>query len=296
MHWPMNESAIRNLIRSASAGLATVTEAPQLEAELLLAHCLNKPRSYLYTWPERVPDTNQCQRFQQQVQARQQGWPVAYLLGEREFMGLRLQVTPATLIPRPETELLVEQALLHLPVQAPARVLELGTGSGAIALAMAHVRPDLQITATDISGDALNMAQHNARQLGISTVNFLASDWFSALPAGMPFALIVANPPYIAAADPHLEQGDLRFEPQMALVSGADGLDAIRTIVQQAGRYLTPGGWLLFEHGFDQGPACCKLLQQAGYQAVDCLRDMAGLDRISLGQHFPLRQALQSAG
>ncbi|HPE59312.1 MAG: peptide chain release factor N(5)-glutamine methyltransferase [Thiothrix sp.] len=283
----MSEASIRQLIRDAGTELAAITDVPRLEAELLLAHCLKKPRSYLYAWPERTPEAGQIQQFQAQVKARRLGQPVAYLLGEREFMSLCFQVSPATLIPRPETELLVEQSLLRLPEQEAVKVLELGTGSGAIALAMAHARPDVLITATDISVSALDMAQRNAGLLGTSNVRFLHSDWFSALLPGARFALIVSNPPYIADHDPHLEQGDLCFEPRTALVSGTDGLDAIRTIVSQAGQYLTPGGWLLFEHGASQGAACCKLLQQAGFRQVDCISDAAGLDRISLGQHFP---------
>ncbi|CAG0911586.1 unnamed protein product, partial [Cyprideis torosa] len=214
---------------------------------------------------------------------RLSGQPIAHLLGYREFWNLTLKVTADTLIPRPDTELLVETALELLAEQPEAQILELGTGSGAIAIALARELPSAQIIASDISPAALQVATINARSYHADNISFLHSDWFSALPAGQCFDLILSNPPYIPTDDPHLQSGDVRFEPLSALVSGADGLNDIRHLIRHARNFLKPGAALLFEHGYDQGQQTVHLMQTAGYQHVRCLKDPAGHDRITLG-------------
>ncbi len=254
----------------------------KLDAELLLAHCLGKPRSFLRTWPEHVPTPAQQAAFAALLQRRQAGEPVAYLLGQQGFWSLDLEVAPHTLIPRPDTELLVETALALGPL-TPCAVLDLGTGSGAIALALAKERWQWQITGVDRIAEAVALAARNRQRLRLDNVRFLQSSWFSAL-GGERYALIVSNPPYIRSDDPHLAEGDVRFEPASALVAGADGLDDIRQIIEQAPPHLLPGGWLLLEHGWDQAPAVRALLTAAGFTAVGSRRDLGGHERISLGQ------------
>ncbi len=258
--------------------------AASLEAHLLLGQALGRPRAWLLAHPEQGLDESARAAFEGLLARRRQGEPVAYLLGRREFFGLDLRVTRDVLIPRPETELLVELALAHLPPEVPAEVLDLGTGSGAIALALAHARPAARLTAIDRSARALAVARDNARRLGLERVRFLEGDWFSPLPAGMRFDLIVANPPYVAVGDPHLAEGDLRFEPATALVGGADGLAALSTIIAQAGQWLAPGGSLWLEHGYDQAAPCRSLLERAGFEAVASHRDLAGQERVSGGR------------
>jgi release factor glutamine methyltransferase len=216
------------------------------------------------------------------VQRRQQGEPIAYLLGEREFWSLPLQVIPATLIPRPETEHLVEETLARLP-NTPCEILELGSGCGAVALALAHERPDCQITAIECCPQAIAVAQRNAQQLARQNVTFLLGEWFAPV-LQRKFSTIVSNPPYLDASDPHLELGDLRFEPRQALVAAEGGLAALRHIIQQAKEYLLPGGWLLVEHGWQQGPAVFERFQAAGYSQVATLRDLAQQPRLGIGQ------------
>ena len=258
---------------------------PRLDAELLLAQALGKSRGYLHTWPEREPEASQLERFQAALARRRAGEPVAYILGRQGFWSLDLDVASHTLIPRPDTELLVETALALLPA-TPLQVLDLGTGTGAIALALACERPAWQVTGVDRVPEAVALAQGNGTRLQLANARFAESCWFSAL-AGQRFQLIVSNPPYIAAADPHLSQGDVRFEPSSALVAGIDGLDDIRLIIEQAPEHLLAGGWLLLEHGFDQAEAVRELLAQRGFAAVDSRRDLGGHQRISLGQ-WPL--------
>ncbi len=258
---------------------------PRLDAELLLAQALGKSRGYLHTWPEREPEASQLERFQAALARRRAGEPVAYILGRQGFWSLDLDVASHTLIPRPDTELLVETALALLPA-TPLQVLDLGTGTGAIALALACERPAWQVTGVDRVAEAVALAQGNGTRLQLANARFAESHWFSAL-AGQRFQLIVSNPPYIAAADPHLSQGDVRFEPSSALVAGVDGLDDIRLIIEQAPEHLLAGGWLLLEHGFDQAEAVRELLAQRGFAAVDSRRDLGGHQRISLGQ-WPL--------
>ncbi|WP_279538472.1 peptide chain release factor N(5)-glutamine methyltransferase [Pseudomaricurvus alcaniphilus] len=253
----------------------------RLDTELLLARVLGKARSYLYTWPEKILTQAQWQEFNRLLQQRALGHPVAHLLGAREFWGLELAVNEATLIPRPETELLVEAAL-QLDLPARARVLDLGTGTGAIALALASERPRWQVVAVDKQPAAAELAEVNRARLGLDNVRVLVSDWFAALPdAG--FDLIVGNPPYIPANDPHLAEGDVRFEPRSALVAGANGLADIDTILRHSCQFLFSGGWLLLEHGYDQGEAVRQLFQQQGFTEVATRRDLAGHDRLTLG-------------
>nr|AGW45524.1 methyltransferase [uncultured bacterium Lac36W] len=251
------------------------------DAEVLLGHVLGKSRTWLFAHDDACIAADDVERFSALLRRREAGEPVAYLIGRRGFWSFELAVTPDTLVPRPETELLVELALQRLPTSRPLRIVDLGTGSGAIALALAHERPLAHVVATDASGDALAVARANAQALRLANVEFRHGDWHAPL-AGERFDLIASNPPYIAAGDPHLH--DLRFEPDAALASGADGLDAIRAIVRGVPLHLVPGGWLLLEHGFDQGPAVRALLQAAGMSGVATERDLEGRDRVTLGR------------
>jgi release factor glutamine methyltransferase len=259
------------------------TDSPRLDAELLLACCLDKNRSYLYAWPDVIPPADIQARFRDLLARRMAGEPVAYLLGEREFWSLPLAVTPATLIPRPETETLVALALARIPADADAWIADLGTGSGAIALAIARERPRCRIIATDISQDALAVAAANAQRLGLSNVQCLAGDWCAALP-DQSFDLIVSNPPYIAEDDIHLTRGDVRFEPRHALASGPRGMDDLQHIARCASTRLRPQGWLLLEHGYDQVQSVTRLLHACGYQEVHDYPDDAGQGRVVAGQ------------
>ncbi len=275
-------TSIRQCLQDAAAKLAG--DAPRLEAETLLAHALGKPRAWLYAHGDDSLDEGVARQFSALVDARRQGQPVAYLVGRREFWSLELAVNADTLIPRPETELLVELVLQRLPMGRPARVLDLGTGSGAIALAIASERSNVQVTAVDAYARTLAMAEKNAAKLQLANVRCLRSDWYSAL-AGERYDLIASNPPYIADADPHLQQGDLRFEPPMALSSGSDGLDAIRLIVGEAPAHLNAGGWLLIEHGLEQGAAVRGLFEASGFAAIETQCDLEGRERVTLGQY-----------
>ena len=253
----------------------------RLDLELLLAHALGKSRSYLHTWPEKEPDAVQCRVFAGYLERRRRGEPVAYILGRQGFWSLDLEVATHTLIPRPDTELLVETALQLAPA-TPAQILDLGTGTGAIALALASERPAWQVTGVDRVGEAVALAIRNAQQLRLDNVRFLESHWFSAV-GEQHYRLIVSNPPYIPVGDPHLEQGDVRFEPGSALLAGADGLEDIRQIVSEAHAYLDASGWLLLEHGYDQAAAVRGLLADAGFVEVQSRTDLGGHERISLG-------------
>ena len=309
-----------------TAALALDSSGARSEVQCLLQHVLSVPRAWLLAHPEYRLNEPEQTRYDKLLFCRLRGEPIAYLLGEREFFGLNFKVTPATLIPRPETELLVELALQRCgrvaapppgthrpppcggipeklpspPTPAPRfalplgeggreagrecdfRVLDLGAGSGAIALSIAHSRPDVEVLACDNSAAALEVARENAQRLGITNVAFMHSDWYGALDVQR-FNLIVSNPPYVAATDPHLAQGDLRFEPPSALISGDDGLRDTRHIVAHARTHLEPSGWLLLEHGHDQAAQVHQLLQQAGLVEVFSARDLAGIARVSGG-------------
>lgn len=279
MAGPAQAAQVGALLREARQQLGN-SDSADLDARLLLARVLGRSRTWLHAWPEAGVEAEQVARFHELIAARREGRPVAYLLGEREFHGLRLRVDDAVLVPRPDTELLVELALaLELP--ADARVADLGTGSGAIALALAAERPGWRILATDRSESALAVAQQNARDLELSQVCFRQGDWCAALGGG-DWDLILSNPPYLAADDPHLD-GDLRFEPRHALVAGDDGLADLRLLAQQAREHLRPGASLLLEHGWQQGAAARELLLEAGYLAVSSHRDLAGHERVSGG-------------
>jgi release factor glutamine methyltransferase len=261
---------------------ATQRLCDRVEAEILLAHVLGKPRSWLIAHADDVLDATQLDTYAHMVERRAAGEPIAYIMGRRGFWSLELEVTPATLIPRPETELLVELALERLPHDASSRVADLGTGSGAIALAIAHERPKARIVATDASADALAVAQRNAHRHHLHHVSFVKGRWFIPL-VDQHFDVIVSNPPYIESADPHLTEGDLRFEPLSALAAGEDGLDDIRSIVHDARHHLFPKGWLLMEHGWNQGEAVRVLLRNAGFVDVFTARDMEQRERVSAG-------------
>ena len=273
---------VRHLLDDAAATLADASPAPRLDAELLLAHALGQARSHLRAHPEKTPDTRALEAFRALVAARRRGEPIAYLTSKREFWSLELKVTPATLIPRHETELLVELALQHIPPDAAWEILDLGTGSGAIALAIAHERPRCRITATDQSTTALAVAKENAADLCISNVKFLEGDWFIPV-AERRFHLIASNPPYVPEGDPHLDVGDLRYEPRSALAAGPQGLDDLQRIVGGASGHLEPGGWLMLEHGHDQGEAVRALLVAGGFEGAITCKDLAGHDRVSGG-------------
>lgn len=258
------------------------SDTPKLDAEILLAHCLGKPRSYLYSWPEQRLVAEDWHSFQTLVTQRVLPTPVAYLLGEREFYSLTLKTDPTTLIPRPETELLVENAINICESSSATELLELGTGTGAIAIAIKMHHPDINIVATDISADCLDIARQNAIDHA-TTIDWVESDWFLQLPGNRKFDVIVSNPPYIPAADPCLAKGDLRAEPLSALSPGETGLEALEQIIAQASAYLKPGGYLLLEHGFDQQKQVASLLQAQGFSNITCKLDLNQLPRVSLG-------------
>lgn len=262
--------------------LATVSDSAALDAELLLCHCLGRSRTYLYTWPEQEVAPAPAQQFENLLARRADGVPVAYLTGRREFWSLDLAVDDSTLIPRPDTERLVEVALERVGA-ASAAVLDLGTGTGAIALALARERPHWRVLGADIHADAVRLAAANAARLGIANADFVQSDWFAALPAGARYTLIVSNPPYIDADDPHLQQGDVRFEPRRALVAAQHGLAAFAAIIDGAPAALETPGHLLFEHGADQGAAVRALLAQAGFTAIATWNDLGGRERVTGG-------------
>lgn len=273
---------IKAAIQQALQKLKPTSPSPRIDAEVLLAHVLGVTRSYIYTYPEKSLNKKQIDDYHHLILKRSSGSPIAYLIGSREFWSLPFRVNQNTLIPRPETELLVELTLSLLRHRSPASLLDLGTGSGAVAIAIANERPDWQLLATDISETAIDVAQQNAKHLQCQNVHFFQSDWFSSMPP-QTFDAIVSNPPYIASDDPHLQQGDLPFEPQQALVSGIKGLDALTLIIQQSYDWLLPGGLLLVEHGFQQKMDVTSLLRNSGYDRIHCWQDAQGIDRISGG-------------
>jgi len=254
-----------------------------IDGQVLLAHALHRDRAWLAAHGNDALTPEQAQAFFAAAKRRREGEPVAYLTGSREFWGLALAVTRDVLIPRPETETLVELALSWLPRERPVRVLDLGTGSGAIALAIASESPQARIVATDTSAAALEVARTNAQRLALSNVEFVLAHWYDGI-AGADWDMVVSNPPYVAMGDPHLTEGDLRFEPSGALASGVDGLAALRTIVAGARARLAPGGALIVEHGYNQSAEVRGLLQEAGFDAITVRRDLAGIARVAAGK------------
>lgn len=271
-------------LKTAVARL-TASESARRDAEILLGFVTGRARTFLMAFGETLLTPQQTEQLATLLVRRERGEPVAYLVGEREFWSLPLSVSPATLIPRPDTECLVELALQRLPAE-PCAILDLGTGTGAIALALASERPDCQVTGIDLQSEAVTLAQHNAQKLAIGNAHFRQGSWFTPV-TGQQFALIASNPPYIDAADPHLAQGDVRFEPNSALVAAQNGLADLAAIVQQAPGYLQSQGWLLLEHGWQQGESVRTLLKEAGFMAIETCRDYGGNDRVTLGQKSP---------
>lgn len=285
---PAGEGSIHvsSLLQSATARLQPALHLDRrearLEAQILAAHALGVDRAWLIGHDRDVLSPDQSNAIEKLVSRREQGEPVAYILGEKEFYGRVFKVTPDVLIPRPETELLVETALERLPRHRPARILDLGTGSGCIAISIAKERPDCEVLAVDVSLSAIAIARENANRLDAPNVSLLASDWYARLDT-MNFDMIISNPPYIAAGDPHLGRGGLPHEPRQALASGRAGLDAIQAIVAGVRDHLPPGGWLILEHGHDQADACGELLMQAGLDQIFTLADLGGQSRVTGG-------------
>ncbi len=266
----------------AAAARLTQSDSARRDAEILLGFVTGRARTFLMAFGETLLTQQQQEQLERLLVRRERGEPVAYLIGEREFWSLPLSVSPATLIPRPDTECLVELALERLP-SSSCNILDLGTGTGAIALALASERQDCRVTGVDLQPEAVALAQHNAQKLAIGNAQFLQGSWFAPL-AGQTFALIASNPPYIDAADPHLAQGDVRFEPSSALVAQQHGLADLSAIVQQAPHYLESQGWLLLEHGWQQGESVRALLQAAGFISIATRRDYGDNDRVTFGQ------------
>jgi len=271
---------VSQLIKSATQQLQELCDSPRLDAEVLLAHCLQKNRTWLVTWPDKELPTADIDRFKQLLQRRITGEPIAHITGTREFWSLPLTVTADTLIPRPDTELLIEKILQIYPLDTDISLTDLGTGSGAIALALAHERPHWKIIATDQSAAALAIAKQNADNLNLGNVSFKLGNWFEPL-GNQVFDVIVSNPPYIPQADPHLTQGDARFDPITALASGDDGLDDIRLITAQARKHLKPLGRLFIEHGYDQKPEMLDIFSKNGFTEIQQANDMANNPRIT---------------
>ena len=272
---------IKHLLAMAREKLADSPSA-RFDAEILMAHVLESKRSFLYANPELELPYGRSEAFKKLVRQRAAGQPVAYLTGSAEFWSLPLRITPAVLIPRPDTESLVEAALSRIPPQADWRIADLGTGSGAVALAIATERPKCEVHATDISRACIEIARDNANRLGLGHVHLHCGSWLE--PLRGKFHVIVSNPPYIDADDPHLAQGDLRYEPRQALTPGADGMSAIRVITRHAGDLLVKGGWLMFEHGWHQASATAAVMKDAGFDRIETFRDLQDHERVTVGQ------------
>jgi release factor glutamine methyltransferase len=278
-----NETPVPMSSRSTVSAALAMSGLVPLEARILLAHVVTRDRAWLAAHGDAELTVQEAKAFEALARRRHNGEPVSYLTGRREFYGLDLEITPDVLIPRPETELLVDLALMRIGKADSAHVLDLGSGSGAVALAIAYMRPAANVLGTDISPTAIALAQRNAERLHISNTDFIESDWFERVPP-VKFELIVANPPYVADEDPQLAEGDLRFEPPAALRSGADGLEAIRSIVAKACEHLASPGWLLVEQGYDQADAVQTLMRDAGFAEVQSQRDLAGIPRVTFGR------------
>jgi release factor glutamine methyltransferase len=274
-------------LKMAVARIHTISQSPQLDAEILLQAITGIHRSMAYARPEQVLTREQLEDLQPVITRRERGEPIAYIVGQQEFWSMPLEVSSAVLIPRPETELLVERALELVPLNSPSRVLDLGTGSGAVALAIAHARPHAQVVAVDVSQEALTVAGVNRRKLQTRNLEIKHSDWFAAFenaPADQSFDVIVSNPPYIAEGDPDLSPTVAEFEPKLALIAGSTGLEAIERITQQAGAHLRPNGWLVLEHGWRQAATVAALLVQHGFSHVRSRPDLAGHERVTEGR------------
>ena len=274
---------IDSAIEWGRARCTDISDTPKLDAELLLAHSIGKTRSYLYSWPEQQLRRNDWQQFQSLITRRLEPTPVAYLLGEREFFSLSLKTSPAALVPRPETELLVEQALKLIPAQQPTRICDLGTGSGIIAITLKTERPLAQVYATDVDPACLVLSRENASRHRVE-IEWIESDWYRELPVALRFDLIVSNPPYIAADHPFLGQGDLPAEPRLALTPGNSGLEALQQIIEGAHRHLVDGGHLVLEHGYDQQAAVAELLEANDFAEIRCEYDLNDLPRSSIAK------------
>ncbi|HIA44520.1 MAG TPA: peptide chain release factor N(5)-glutamine methyltransferase [Methylococcales bacterium] len=275
-------TTIHSLLSTAGQQLTAISDSPTLDAEILLSFILQKDRSHLTAWPEKELAEGHCQRFKTLVNKRYAGQPIAYLTGTREFWSRPFTVNSDVLIPRPDTELLIELALLALPENKALTILDLGTGSGAIAITLAAERPQLTVTATDASAKALALAKKNAHQLGCTTIEFCHGHWFKPL-TGQHYDLIVSNPPYIAPNDPHLTQGDIRFEPQQALIAANQGLADIQTITDHARQHLKAGAPLLIEHGYDQQASVQGIFKRYNYDRIATHNDLAGNPRVTTG-------------
>jgi release factor glutamine methyltransferase len=265
--------------------LRETSDTAGLDAEVLLMHVLSCDRAHLRAWPEKPLTPAQASDYEALIERRLEGWPIAYLTGEREFWSRSFKVAPGVLIPRPETELLIELTLAAIPADQPAALLDLGTGTGIIAITLAVERPRAQVMAVDISAEALAIARTNAERLGARNLRLLQGDWLTPLPPDERYDLIVSNPPYIADIDPHLQQGDLRYEPPQALACGRDGLSALHRIIEQARSFLKPGGALLLEHGYDQADAVAALLREHGYGKIDHHGDLQGHRRAAMARY-----------
>ncbi|MGZ4960534.1 MAG: peptide chain release factor N(5)-glutamine methyltransferase [Methylomonas sp.] len=283
----LQNASIQALLNHATETLAPASESPQLDAEVLLCHCLHKNRSFLRAWPEHQPTAAEIAGFQLLIDQRLQGMPVAYLTGKREFWSRDFRVGPGVLIPRPDTELLIELSLGLLPEDKPCKIIDLGTGSGIIGVTLAAERPLADVTATDLRLSALSIAQENAERLNTLNVRFLQSHWFDAV-IEHDFDLVISNPPYIAADDPHLTQGDVRFEPDTALVSDESGLKDLRLIAEQARRHLRNNGHLLVEHGYNQQAEVQDIFKVLNYRQVQTHADLSGNPRVTSGIWNPV--------
>ncbi|CAG7857466.1 Release factor glutamine methyltransferase [biofilm metagenome] len=277
---------IHSALKDAAQLLQQRSDSPQLDAEILLAKILEKDRAYLRTWPEHEIKPELLTTFNHLVSLRQQGQPIAYLTGVREFWSREFIVTPDVLIPRPETELLVELSLTLIPKDKPYKLIDLGTGSGIIAITLANERKNAKVTAIDSSEAALQIAKTNATLHNAERIEFYHSHWFNKIPTGK-FDMVISNPPYVAASDPHLDEGDLCFEPLTALISGRDGLSDIKTIAESVHQYLNYGGHLLFEHGYNQQVEVQNLLYSLNFCNITTHVDLAGKPRVTMGQYLP---------